>query len=94
MPPNIIHVNGKPYLELPCLPGTTVYTIESCYKLTASEDERGLKQFPLNIKHEFEIVEKTLFSITDVVDHIKDIGNNMFLTIEEAEEYKKRYCLL
>lgn len=70
---NIIEIDGKHYLELPCNPGTTVYTVGPRIELGPLGMEAHLRVFPLEL------------DLVGLIRSYDDIGKTIFLTPEEAE---------
>lgn len=73
----VVNIDGKPYIELPCFPGTTVYYVRSKF-----DDDRSV---------EYVIEPKILETLTDIFFYSDSIGKDMFFTMEEAEEYKRAF---
>ena len=70
---NIEEFDGKHYLELPCLPGTTVYTVGPRIESGPLGMEAHLRVFPLEL------------DLVGLIRNYDDIGKTIFLTQEEAE---------
>lgn len=70
---NIVEIDGKHYLELPCLPGTTVYTVGPRIELGPLGMEAHLRVFTLEL------------DLVGLIRSYDDIGKTIFLTQEEAE---------
>lgn len=75
---NIIEIDGKHYLELPCLPGTTAYMVGPRIELGSLGIEAHLRVFPLEL------------DLVGLIRSYHDIGKTIFLTQEEAETEIKR----
>lgn len=73
-------IDGKPYLELPCVPGTTVYTVAPYISLNAAS---------LPFKSELQIVEEK-YELDDILRNLKDFGTTVFATLREAEIRKAK----
>ena len=75
MDSDIKEIDGKYYLELPCLPGTTVYYVGLHFDIVDGKFVADKKVF------------ETTFYTVDIVLHRKEFGVKYFLTYEEAEEH-------
>lgn len=81
MQPNIIEIDGKHYLELPCLPGDEVYRAGPYF---GNLDSNG------NIICSFKIYTNRYINVREIIRDLDDFGTRQFLTLEEAEAYKRR----
>lgn len=75
MTTNIIEIEGKPYLELPCKPGDTAYIVGG----------------HVNNKFEYElkVYPHTYITVAEIVKDLGHFGSCIFTTPEAAESHKK-----
>lgn len=68
---NIVEIDGKHYLELPCLPGDTVYTVGP--------------HITDNFRVVFKVYPHTYLSLNEIVRDIPEFNKHIFTTKEAAE---------
>lgn len=80
MKPNIIEIDGKYYLELPCLPGDTVYTV------TRQIDFKS----GVGLKMHYKVFDFKETRLENIVDDLKLFGKSLFTNIKDAEACKEK----
>lgn len=85
MKTNVIEIDGKYYLELPCRPGTVVYYVSPYIDINDPTNTAGQQ-----LKASYRINKESLATVDEIFRNMHSIGKSLFLTEEEAEEYKRK----
>ena len=80
--PEIIDIDGKHYIELPCKPGDALYHVHIFLDV---DNENNC------IKSNWRISPITFYTVAEIIRNLDMFGLNVFLTREDAEvELNKR----
>ena len=80
---NIKTIDGKPYLELPCYPGDTVYRVGPV--IASIRDIKAYSYFTYELK-----VYEEVYNIWGITHNIDKFGHTLFTNPEDAEAYKRK----
>lgn len=85
METNIVEIDGKIYLEIPCRPETVLYTVYPYIYVDGPSDGA---RFPLKVS--YKVSKLYPASLDEILNNMHRIGKDLFLTEIEAEEFKRK----